>query len=73
MIPIWAVRSSWPTPPTLAGHVTVADCATIGAFPPVHQFWQGGFDAFIGGFSVITRDALPFVKTVGDRNQGQDL
>jgi len=56
---------------TLAGHVTVADCATIGAFSAVHQFCRVGSHAFIGGFSVITRDALPFVKTVGDRNQAK--
>ena len=56
---------------TLAGHVTVSDCATIGAFTAVHQFCRVGPHAFIGGFSVITRDALPYVKTVGDRNQAK--
>ena len=25
--------------------------------------------AFVGGYSVLTRDALPFVKTVGIRNE----
>jgi UDP-N-acetylglucosamine acyltransferase len=53
---------------TLAGHVTVDDHATVGAFSAVHQFCRVGPHAFIGGFSVITRDALPFVKTVGERN-----
>ncbi len=56
---------------TLAGHVTVADHATVGAFSAVHQFCRVGPHAFIGGFSVITRDALPFIKTVGDRNQAK--
>jgi UDP-N-acetylglucosamine acyltransferase len=56
---------------TLAGHVTVADHATIGAFSAVHQFCRIGPHAFIGGFSVITRDALPYIKTVGDRNQAR--
>ncbi len=56
---------------TLAGHVSVADCATVGAFSAVHQFCRVGPHAFIGGFSVITRDALPYVKTVGDRNQAK--
>ena len=56
---------------TLAGHVTVEDHATIGAFSAVHQFCRVGPHAFIGGFSVITRDALPYVKTVGDRNQAR--
>lgn len=56
---------------TLAGHVTVLDSATVGAFTAVHQFCRVGPHAFIGGFSVITRDALPYIKTVGDRNQAR--
>ncbi|MEM7584632.1 MAG: acyl-ACP--UDP-N-acetylglucosamine O-acyltransferase [Acidobacteriota bacterium] len=50
---------------TLAGHVEVADDAVVGAFSSVHQFCRLGQHAYIGGYSVITRDALPFVKTVG--------
>lgn len=50
---------------TLAGHVVVGDHATIGAFSAVHQFCRVGHYAYIGGFTVLTRDALPFVKTVG--------
>jgi UDP-N-acetylglucosamine acyltransferase len=56
---------------TLAGHVLVADYSTIGAFSAVHQFCRVGPHAFIGGFSVVTRDALPYIKTVGDRNQAK--
>ena len=56
---------------TLAGHVIVEDHATVGAFSAVHQFCRVGPHAFIGGFSVITRDALPYIKTVGDRNQAK--
>ena len=56
---------------TLAGHVTVEDHATVGAFSAVHQFCRVGPHAFIGGFSVVTRDALPFIKTVGVRNQAK--
>jgi UDP-N-acetylglucosamine acyltransferase len=52
---------------TLAGHVLVEDYASIGAFSGVHQFCRVGRHAFIGGYSVVTRDALPFVKTVGNR------
>jgi len=52
---------------TLAGHVMVSDAATIGAFSGVHQFCRVGREAFIGGYSVVTQDALPFVKTVGNR------
>jgi UDP-N-acetylglucosamine acyltransferase len=52
---------------TLGGHVTVEDYATISAFSGVHQFCRVGRHAFIGGFSVVTKDALPFAKTVGNR------
>jgi UDP-N-acetylglucosamine acyltransferase len=30
-----------------------------------------GVHAFIGGYSVLTRDVLPFVKTVGIRNEAK--
>lgn len=50
---------------TLGGHVDVADFATIGAFSSVHQFCRVGAYAYIGGYSVLTRDVLPYMKTVG--------
>ncbi len=52
---------------TLAGHVIVEDDATVGALTAVHQFCRIGRHAYIGGVSVITQDALPFVKTVGQK------
>lgn len=52
---------------TLGGHVEVGDFATISAFSGVHQFCRVGRHAFIGGYSVVTMDALPFAKTVGNR------
>jgi UDP-N-acetylglucosamine acyltransferase len=52
---------------TLAGHVVVEDYANVGAFSGVHQFCRVGRHAFIGGYSVVTKDALPFAKTVGNR------
>jgi UDP-N-acetylglucosamine acyltransferase len=52
---------------TLAGHVTVEDGATVGAFSGVHQFCTIGRHAFVGGYTVVTQDALPFVKVVGNR------
>ena len=52
---------------TLAGHVVVEDGATIGAFSAVHQFCRVGREAYIGGYSVVTMDALPYGKTVGSR------
>jgi UDP-N-acetylglucosamine acyltransferase len=50
---------------TLAGHVEVHDDASISAFTSVHQFCRVGRHAYIGGYSVVTMDALPFAKTVG--------
>jgi UDP-N-acetylglucosamine acyltransferase len=50
---------------TLAGHVEVHDDASISAFTSVHQFCRVGRHAYVGGYSVVTMDALPFVKTVG--------
>ncbi|MCC7123346.1 MAG: acyl-ACP--UDP-N-acetylglucosamine O-acyltransferase [Acidobacteria bacterium] len=52
---------------TLGGHVTVEDYATISAYSGVHQFCRVGRHAFIGGYSVVTKDALPFAKSVGNR------
>jgi UDP-N-acetylglucosamine acyltransferase len=52
---------------TLAGHVTVEDYANVGAYSGVHQFCRVGSHAFIGGYSVVTKDALPYAKTVGNR------
>jgi UDP-N-acetylglucosamine acyltransferase len=52
---------------TLAGHVLVEDDAVVGAFSAVHQFCRVGRHAYIGGYSVISQDALPFVKTVGNK------
>ena len=53
---------------TLGGHVVVDDFATISAYSGVHQFCRVGRHAFIGGYSVVTKDALPFAKTVGSRS-----
>jgi UDP-N-acetylglucosamine acyltransferase len=53
---------------TLAGHVTIEDYATIGAFSGVHQFCRVGTHGYVGGYSVITKDVLPYSKTVSERN-----
>lgn len=55
---------------TLAGHVTIADYATVGAYSGVHQFCKVGVHGFVGGYSVITKDVLPYSKTVSARNAG---
>ncbi|MEJ7617565.1 MAG: acyl-ACP--UDP-N-acetylglucosamine O-acyltransferase [Pyrinomonadaceae bacterium] len=51
---------------TLAGHVAIEDGANIGAYSGVHQFCRVGREAYIGGYSVIVKDALPFALTVGN-------
>ena len=53
---------------TLAGHVTIEDHATVGAFSGVHQFCRVGTHGYVGGYSVITKDVLPYSKTVSERN-----
>lgn len=52
---------------TLAGHVTVEDHSLVGAFSGIHQFCRVGKYGFVGGYSVITKDVLPYSKTVGNR------
>jgi UDP-N-acetylglucosamine acyltransferase len=52
---------------TLAGHVDIADWASVGAFSGVHQFCRVGVHAFVGGYTVATKDVLPYSKTVGNR------
>ena len=56
---------------SLAGHVEVGDHAILGGFAGVSQFCRVGPYAFLGAYSVLTRDALPFIKTVGSRNQAR--
>ena len=78
----WATRSTtrqlgsrtvYANGATLAGHVDVGDDATVGAYSAVHQFCRVANHAFIGGFSVVTRDALPWVLTVGNRARSYGL
>lgn len=52
---------------TLAGHVRVDDDAVIGAYSAVHQFCRVGRHAYIGGYSKIVQDPLPYAKSVGDK------
>jgi len=52
---------------TLAGHVEVQDWATVSAFSGIHQFCRVGTHAFVGGYSVVTKDVLPYSRTVGNR------
>ena len=52
---------------TMAGHVVIEDCAFVGAFSGIHQYCRVGRHSIIGGYSVITKDVLPYSKTVAER------
>jgi len=52
---------------TLGGHVLVEDWAIVGAYTGVHQFCRIGRHAFIGGYSVVTQDVLPYSTSVSER------
>ena len=51
---------------TLAGHVEIADRASVGAYSGVHQFCRIGYEAFVGGYSVVVKDAPPFAIIQGN-------
>jgi UDP-N-acetylglucosamine acyltransferase len=53
---------------TLGGHITIGDWAQIGALCPIHHFVRIGAYAFVGGGTTVTRDVLPFSKTVAARD-----
>jgi UDP-N-acetylglucosamine acyltransferase len=53
---------------TLGGHVTVEDHAVVGAQSGVHQYCRIGGHCYIGGYSVITQDVMPFSVVVSERN-----
>jgi UDP-N-acetylglucosamine acyltransferase len=52
---------------TLGGHVSIEDYSNISAGSAVHQFCRVGKHGFVGGYSVVTKDALPFGRTIGGR------
>ena len=47
----------------LAGHVIVEDWADLSPFAGVHQFCRIGRHAFVGPYSVIKQDVLPYSLT----------
>lgn len=51
---------------TLAGHVEISDRSNIGAYSGVHQYCRIGFEAFVGGYSVVVKDAPPFAIIQGN-------
>lgn len=51
---------------TIAGHVTVEDCAVIGGLTAIHQFCRIGRHAITGGCSKIVQDVPPFMIADGN-------
>jgi acyl-[acyl carrier protein]--UDP-N-acetylglucosamine O-acyltransferase len=47
----------------VAGHVTVEDWVDVSPFSGVHQFCRIGRHAFIGGYSVVKQDVMPYSLT----------
>ena len=50
---------------TLAGHVVIEDRANVARIPS-SSICRVGREAYIGGYSVVVKDALPFALTVGN-------
>jgi UDP-N-acetylglucosamine acyltransferase len=55
---------------SLAGHVEIQDYAIIGAFCGIHQFCRIGTHAYLGSYSVVNQDILPYAKTSAPRPLG---
>src|SRR5262249_13911556 len=51
--------------PALDGHVKVRHQTSVGAYVGVHPFCRVGDHAFIGGFSKVVKNALPYARTDG--------
>jgi UDP-N-acetylglucosamine acyltransferase len=47
----------------LAGHVVIEDWADVSPFSGVHQFCRVGRHAFVGPYSVIKQDVMPYSLT----------
>lgn len=52
---------------SLAGHVEIRDHAMVGAFCGVHQFCRIGAYSFLGSYTIVSKDILPYSKTSADR------
>jgi UDP-N-acetylglucosamine acyltransferase len=52
---------------SLAGHVEIGDHAIVGAFCGFHQFTRVGAYSFLGAYSAVNKDILPYMKTTADR------
>lgn len=55
---------------SLAGHIEIQDHATVGPFCGIHQFTRIGAYSFLGAFSVVNQDIIPYSKTTAPRPLG---
>ncbi len=55
---------------SLAGHIEIQDHATVGPFCGIHQFSRIGAYSFLGAFSVVNQDIIPYSKTTAPRPLG---
>lgn len=55
---------------SLAGHVEIGDCAIVGAFCGIHQFCRIGAYSFLGSYTIVNKDILPYSKTSAERPMG---
>ncbi|MBN1295325.1 acyl-ACP--UDP-N-acetylglucosamine O-acyltransferase [bacterium] len=51
----------------MAGHVVMEDFAALGGMVAVHQFVRIGRYCFVGGFTPVTQDVMPFSLIAGER------
>jgi UDP-N-acetylglucosamine acyltransferase len=52
---------------SLAGHVEIQDHATVGAFCGIHQFTRIGAYSFLGSYTIVNQDILPYSKSSAPR------
>ena len=52
---------------SLAGHVEIQDQAMVGAFCGIHQFCRIGAYSFLGSYTVVNKDILPYSRTSAPR------
>jgi len=55
---------------SLAGHVEIGNHAIVGAFCGIHQFCRIGAYSFLGSYTVVNKDILPYSKTSAERPMG---
>ena len=52
---------------SLSGHVEIQDHAIVGAFCGIHQFTRLGAYSYLGAYTVVNQDILPYMKTTAER------